>query len=66
MYLIARLFIKLHIRFPPESKRKLDDWMWRDVKKTITIPAAPNDDPLSAPLVDIGKESSLDDYDEVL
>lgn len=45
-----------------ESKRRLDEWTTRDVKKDITIPA---EDPLSAPLTDIGKESTLDDYDEI-
>lgn len=44
-----------------ESKRRLDEWSTRDVKD-ITIPA---EDPLAAPLTDIGKESTLDDYDEI-
>lgn len=48
-----------------ETKKKLDQWSSRDGKKDITIPAATTDDTLAAPLVDIGKESSLDDYDEI-
>ncbi|XP_045125386.1 G-patch domain and KOW motifs-containing protein-like isoform X2 [Portunus trituberculatus] len=45
-----------------ESKRRLEEWTARDVKKDITIPI---EDQLSAPLTDIGKESTLDDYDEI-
>ena len=61
--MMMMMMMMMTIFFHPESKRKLDEWTTRDVKKDITIPA---EDPLSAPLTDIGKESTLDDYDEVL
>ncbi|KAG0720426.1 G-patch domain and KOW motifs-containing protein [Chionoecetes opilio] len=47
-----------------ESRMRQDEGTGRK-GKDITIPAATIDDPLAAPLVDIGKESSLDDYDEI-
>ncbi|XP_042214302.1 G-patch domain and KOW motifs-containing protein-like isoform X2 [Homarus americanus] len=48
-----------------DSKRLLDGWSERGTKENITISLASKENDIDTQVVDLGKESSLDDYDQV-